>query len=478
MRRRAVARDAAFSFVRNAMHPIRLVLPFALLGLTACPDKDKSPAPVASAATVSSAAPVPLATIAPAQPKPLRGRPRSDKEMGTTSGNIYMGNLDAQILGVTKLVEKDPKEPSKLGTLSSLHYTRGRFKGDLDEIQLAIDETNTLIRQKPDEPGNYLARAQEEQSLHRFKEARADVEKAKALKADAATYAPLVADLDWNDGRYETAIVALRALREKSATYGTLIREGQLEHDLGDQKKADAAFEAAEDYIYDHPDTAAIPVAVLNLQRGMHKFSTGQFEDAVVFYREAITRVNTYIAANEHLAEVLHLMKKDDEAITLYENVIKLTPDPEFKGALAALYREHGKVKEANDLRAKAKAGYEELLKKYPEAMYWHASEFYMGSEGNDPKRALSLLRKNLELRPNSVSYTALARAQLANGDVPGAKESIDKALAMPVKSGELFWTAARVYTLLKDDAKAKSLASDAKAFNPRIEDTQPALGK
>ncbi|MEO6572311.1 MAG: hypothetical protein ABIP89_00635, partial [Polyangiaceae bacterium] len=72
--------------------------------------------------------------------------------------------------------------------------------------------------------------------------------------------------------------------------------------------------------------------------------------------------------------------------------------------------------------------------------------------------------------------YVALARAQLANADAKGAQASIEKALAMPIKSAELYWTAARVYTSVGDAAKASDFAAKAKAFNPLIEKTEPAL--
>ncbi|HEY8076939.1 MAG TPA: hypothetical protein VIF62_22585, partial [Labilithrix sp.] len=108
------------------------------------------------------------------------------------------------------------------------------------------------------------------------------------------------------------------------------------------------------------------------------------------------------------------------------------------------------------------------LLQKYPEAMYWHASEFYLAI--GDKERALQLLEKNLVLRPNSISLVALARAQLENDRVAEAKASIDKALAMPVRSALLCWTASRVYRRSGDVASADRFAAEARKLNPRIE--------
>ena len=418
--------------------------------------------------------PPPHKTTASAQPvdsgpKPLRGKPKSATELATTESGIYLANLDGQISELTRLTRDRPENISNVMALSSAHHTRGRFRGDLDEIQLGIDGLDACVRLQPENAICWLTRAEQEQSLHRFPQARADVDRAKQLGADPVRAAMLEMDLDWNDGRYETAIPAIRNARLARATTSTWIREGQLDHDLGLENEADAAFEAAEDLIN---DTGPLVIAHLDVQRGIQKSQTGRLEDACVFYRAAVERIPTYVAANEHLAEALHMLGKNEEATRIYENVVKLTDDPEFAHALAELYAASGKTKESKELEAKARAGYAALLAKYPEAMYWHASEFYMAT--GDVKQALVLLRKNVTLRPNSTSYVALARAELANGLASDAKASIDKALAMPVVSPSLFWTASRIYRRSGDATKADAFRARAEKLNPRIATDEP----
>ena len=86
------------------------------------------------------------------------------------------------------------------------------------------------------------------------------------------------------------------------------------------------------------------------------------------------------------------------------------------------------------------------------------------------------LLEKNVILRPNSTSYVVLARAELAASRPEAARTSIDKALAMPVVSASLFWTAARVYRRAggADSAKAAGFEKRALAINPRIAAEEP----
>jgi tetratricopeptide (TPR) repeat protein len=393
----------------------------------------------------------------------LRQRPKSQSELPTTSADIYLGNLDGQIEELNRLLRERPNQLSNVILLSAVHHTRGRYRGDLDEIQQGIDGATACAKLAPNDATCYLVRAEQEQSLHRFKESRADLEHARQLQADPSRVADLQNELDWNDGVYDRAIAGIRASRRAHSATGPWIREAQLEHDLGNDDAADVAFETAEDLVR---DTNPFGVAHLNVQRGIQKSAIGRLDQAVLFFREAVARMPTYVAGNEHLAEALHQLGQDDEATKIYERVVQLSNDPEFSHALAVLYAAHGKPAEAKALEEKARKGYDALLKKYPEAMAWHAAEFY--SAIGEKKRALELLQKNVVLRPNSTSLVALAGAELENGHLPAAKKAIDQALAMPVVSASLFATAARVYDKSGDATKAGEFRDRAKKLDPR----------
>jgi hypothetical protein len=82
--------------------------------------------------------------------------------------------------------------------------------------------------------------------------------------------------------------------------------------------------------------------------------------------------------------------------------------------------------------------------------MYWHAADFFAGI-GGDPDRAVELLLDNALLRPNSPAWMKLAKVQLAVGQVGAAKASIDRALAMPLVSAELYNTASEIEAALRN---------------------------
>jgi tetratricopeptide (TPR) repeat protein len=410
------------------------------MAIAAC---HRSGAAVASASDAGAANATDAADAADAS---TRGAPafRTPRAIKTTDAAIYLGNLDGEIEELTRLVKGDPSRLDLLQRLSAAHYVRARYRGDLDEIQAAIGGLSVCVEHATTgalRASCLLGRAEQEQSLHRFKDARIDVDRAGTLGADPFRAANLRAELDWNDGLYDRAIPQIRSARRERPSTATWMREAQLDHDLGDEPGADAAFVAAENLIV---DTAPLPVAHLDVQRGIASQQHGQLDQAALFFRAALEHMPNYIAANEHLAETLHQLGQDDESTVIYEKIVAQSSDPEFLHALAVLDRAHGKADQADGLDARARAGYEALLQKYPEAMYWHAAEFYLSS--GDAKTAIALLQKNILLRPGSPGYVALARAELANGDATAAKEAIGKALAMPIKSAELTAVAAQIY--------------------------------
>lgn len=399
----------------------------------------------------------------------LRDRPRTDAELPTTSGEIFVTNMDGEIAELTRISGQYPDAVSNVRALSAALHGRGRFKGDLEEIQRGIDLASKCATMTPSSPACLLLRADQEQSLHRFAAARADLEHARALGAEPARTVGLQTELDWNAGRYDAAIPAIRRERTLHPSPATWAREAILEHELGREEEAERAFETAEDAI---TDTGPMFVAYLNLQRGIHRVQTGQLEKACVFFREAIARIPAYVAAREHLAEALHLLGKDAEATREYEEVVRVSRDPEYAHALAGLYRASGRARESDALETQAKKRYAELVARFPEAMYWHASEFYasIGDHGT----ALELLEKNAALRPNATSLVALARAQHVERLHDRARASIDRALAMPLVSASLYWTAAKIYDQAGDKAEAASFRARALRINPRIEQLEP----
>ncbi|MFL6263770.1 MAG: tetratricopeptide repeat protein [Thermoanaerobaculia bacterium] len=394
----------------------------------------------------------------------LRGAPLGPRELPTTSARIYLGNVERQIRALEAGVRREPANLDARRELAALQHMHGVFREDLDEIQSGIEQIGECIRRSSGSGPFWLLRASQELSLHRFREAQADLERARVLGAGSNAAAAVEQELDWNQGRFEKAIASIRAAARARPTVDTMARLARLEHDLGNYEAADRAFEQAEDLIV---DPNPIPVAWLSLQRGRHKLDLGEYDQAVVFFSEALARVPSYPAAREALGEAFHLLGRDEEAAAQYRQILEQDPRSDVAADLALLYRAMGRPSEAAALALRARQRYEELLIRYPEAMYWHAAAFFLAQE--EPGRALQLLSLNLTLRPDSPAWTAHARALFALGRMDDARRSIDRALAMPVVSADLYWTASLIYAAAGDKPQSELLARRAREHDPDI---------
>ncbi len=452
--------------IRRSSHVCGLL---AGLTLLACSRDPSAPGPASSAASAASATAAPSSSErrkprTPPSTEPL-DRPRTQQELPSTAEAIFLGNLEGRISAARKAMTATPKRPGRYALLVEPLASRGRIRGDLGDLAEAVRIATDGLALEPTSRSLRLLRAEANSSLHRFAEARADARAAHAQHPDDASRA-MLADLAWNAGEYDDATREIRELAQKTPSFGHLVRLAQLELDLGNVPAAKAAFARAETRIR---DVSPVPIAWLNVQRGLLGLHTGDFEAARVFYAEAVARLPSYPMAVEHLAEIEALLGDRAGAIARYRHVLQLTDDPELVGALAELLRETDQAAEAGALVERARKAYHERLKAFPEAMYWHAAGFFAG-EGADPKKALALLRKNAVLRPTATSLAALADAERAVGNLDDASRTIDKALATPVARAEIFWIGARIRLAQREPEKAAALEARAKLLNPRIE--------
>ena len=231
-----------------------------------------------------------------------------------------MRNLEGDLLDARQRAEENPDDVGALLRLSGLVYMRARVTGDLDEMARAVAMTEECANRHPEAAEAWLALAVQEQTLHRFAKARADLARARALGASTARIATLERELDWNAGISGPAAAAIRSEAHRTPTVASLTRLARLEHDLGHHEVADVLYGRALALV---DDTSPLPVAMLELQRGMNLSDAGRLLEAEQTFRSAAERLPKYVAAREHLAETLHRLGRDHEAMTLYEEITK-----------------------------------------------------------------------------------------------------------------------------------------------------------
>lgn len=344
----------------------------------------------------------------------------------TTDGQLAMTNLETA-LRAAESSRDEARGPADCTEAPRLRHRHARITGDIEAMGRALEESRACAARFPASPQVWLTVAVHAQTMHRFDEATSALGRAASAGASPAKIAPIERELAWSRGEWDAVASEVRLEATRAPSAASIARLARLEHDLGDHERSDTLFAKAIAML-EEPDP--IPVAMLELQRGIALLESVTSDDdehktvdeharrarltrAAETFRVALARLPRYVAAKEHLAETLSRLGQTREALILYEEVVRESNDPELWGALAALRREAGQPVEADALRERARARYEVLLARYPEAMAWHAAEFFLG-EGNDPARAVALLRANVSLRPNPESRAALARAERA----------------------------------------------------------------
>ncbi|HVO31952.1 MAG TPA: hypothetical protein VMV18_14505 [bacterium] len=350
--------------------------------------------------------------------------------------------------------------------LIAIYTRRGQMRGRLDDFQACV----TYATQDVDlthSAGALESRARCEISLHRFSEAEADLaEAARHFDPAPEERLALQGDIARARGRYEDALDLYRRA-QRGTNAANMARMASLDAELGDTKGAEALFDAAEALLSGHDGALE---AWLLTQRAAGEIESGELTTASERLARARALDPKNVLAEQYSAQLLARNGRDGEARALYQSLIAATDNPEYMSRLALLRRKAGDDAGAAALVADAKARYQADLSAFPEALWQHYGQFLL-DQGLDANEAVDVLAKNAASRPSAASFIPLASAQLAAGDIAGAKATIEKALATPVKTARLFWTAARVMEAAGETERATELRARALALNPRVAD-------
>jgi tetratricopeptide (TPR) repeat protein len=449
----------------------RLVHPLALLLLTACPSTD---APQGERPTPEKVTPRtdPGPTKTPPVPKAEAAAKKVD-EAAPPTFEAELARIDNAIAGAQKRADKQPNSYLLLDQVANRYLERARLSGDWADYQ-AADETLAKAFEVTKGFGPFLTRARLNYTLHRLDRVAPDIAETRVRKKHQfggkqwAGVFVLEGNLAFQSGKYAEALTHYdKALALVEDFPGALTALATYKWKTGDFEGAEALFTKVQGQ---DRGKAAEPKAWFHLMLGLMDLDRGRYDEALAHYRTAETQLSGYWLVDEHVAEILTLTGKTEEAKKLYLDVIERTGNPEFLDAMAGILRAEGKEDEAKEYIAKAQAKYEAQLKQYPEAAYGHALGHYL-EFGEDVKFTVDLAEKNHKVRPNGEAKTLLAQAYLLAKEPKKAKKVIEEALKTPFSTADLHATAVEVYETLGEADKAKAQREAALAINPKAFD-------
>lgn len=373
------------------------------------------PAPAATTSTLSD-------PTWPLQPSAYR----------TTSGAIYLGNVDARIDEYRRIIAERNLAVHRVALAGDL-YHRFRVTGRLADAEEAMTLLDAAIVADPTAAQAYQLRGVVRSGFHRFREALADLDAAQTHGAKATDLAATRREIELALGDYAKLRNEFEHSTDVTPNFYELAHRADLRVMQGDLAGATFLYRAAQTQ---YRDTNPVPLAWLHVQQGIALLRFGKVEEARDFFAAAHARLPQYYLATEHLAECEAALGNTERARELYRAVIAQTGNPEFVAALSGLEREAGNAADADRLARDAEAGYETLLASYASAYAQHAAEFFI--EIGKPERAYALAQQNLTVRRDIGSWILLANAASAAGDMPAACEARARVQATGLKPPEI----------------------------------------
>ncbi len=336
--------------------------------------------------------------------------PSNTAQQPTTSGVVYRANLDARIDALSARHAEHPGGPASTG-LAALHFHRFKLIGRVDDLERSLAIVDTRLEAAPGDAGARRTRAHILAGMHRFDEARRDLEHDKESSPSGATEIGLQIELA--TGNYDAVRSEFEEVSQPTADFYRTALRGNLAMLQGRPDTASVLFFRAQQM---YTDSNPYPLAWLHTQQGIALLRTGDCRNAARFFAAAVDRLPDYYLAVEHLAECERQLGQLDSARERYRKVIAQTGQPEFIGALADLERDAGNHQRAERLTARAEREWNRLLQQHGATFSDHAAEFFL--ERNRPERALALARDIIERRKDVVSLALHARIAFEN-DLP-----------------------------------------------------------
>lgn len=353
----------------------------------------------------------------------------------TTSGEIVVANLDADIAHWTGQLQQDGQATTgRYARLQSNLVLRAALRLRKDDYLAAQAIADRAIADYPEQPAAWLLQANALSAVHRYEAAGEMIDKATefADNADAPMTVAIASrrcHLARAAGDYDTALrcagdtVTAAPSASSHGEYAGLLAE------LGRHEAALAQFAKAWDS-YKKP-SPLIP-AWLALAQSKALQDAGQDEAAAKLLVEMQRRFPQHLRLTVETAVALEATGKRKAAVAMLEPLLAQTDDPDVPNLLAGWLADAGDAEAAKAMAARAARGFESHMHVLPAAYAAHAAEFYAGV-GNDTAKAYSLAMGNARNSPSVPALEQLLEIGAAAGQADQACQLVQSLVTSTV---------------------------------------------
>jgi tetratricopeptide (TPR) repeat protein len=372
-------------------------------------------------------------------------------------------------------VSGDPDDFLNYDRLSGAYIQKARETGDISYYELAekgLRKSLQLESTHEEAASAFVELAAVYFAEHRFREAAADAEKASKLAPDALTAYATEGDAYFETGDYDRAAAIYRHFDDASATKA------------GDSAKyLKATRWSSLDWIHGRPELASQRlVEATTIAGGVHLhaeniawtyfmlaeqyFQSGDLQRAQAATRESLRIFPGYHRALAEMGKIQAAQGRIKDAIESYKQALTVIPLPVYAAALGDLYKKIGSDSEAE--KQYALVEYIAKIGALNQQVYNRELAVFYADHGRHLPEALTLAKKELEVRHDVYTWDALSWVLLKNGQAQAAHDAMQKALALGTQDALLFFHAAAIERELRDNQWA-DYARRALALNPQF---------
>jgi len=370
-----------------------------------------------------------------------------------------------------------PDDATAYAGLGAGFFQRARETGDVEDYQLAeqaLNKSLDLVSTDLSATAPLETMAEVCMGEHRFADALNYAQRSLALGSGDLSAFAIVGDAYADMGEYEKASVAYSRLQpatggaapEARASYAQRTRTAYLKFISGDTGGAIREMETA----VGEGMQAHLPgenLAWLYFELGEFHYGAGQVQAAADAYLTALTVYPGDYRALAGLGKVRASQGKYAQAVTLYQSAIAVVPFPLYVAELADIYAKTGNMAEAG--KQYKLVEYIGLLGHINQVLHNRdLALFYADHDRNLPE-ALTLARKEFEVRSDIYTWDALAWALYKNGKFAEANEAMTHALRLGTKDPMLLFHAGMIAAKLGHGAEAERQLGAAIEINPHF---------
>jgi tetratricopeptide (TPR) repeat protein len=392
-----------------------------------------------------------------------------------TTADEQLSALNHDMAFEQKAVDAHPADWGMIDELANLYLARARLTGSFDDYAMAGTLYDKAFAVAPAGRGPHLDRAMYNFTVHRLGAVETDLRAvdhyAVPDTAETATVIGLRGDLAFYAGRYREALALYERSHRIILTVPTCFRLANYWGRMGDPDKALRYLDQAESLISGPQQQQR---NFLELHRGVLALDRGLWNEAEAHFRRAEAIFPGNWLVRQHLAMVLALKGRPDQAMAIYKSIAARNNLPEAADAVAGLYRATGDFENAKAWAARAEALWNRRLDQLPEAAYGHAVDHLLAF--GTPAQSLSVALRNYQTRPYADAAAQLAWAFMVNHRPQDALKTLAPVLASGWVSAEPHVVAAEAHALLGEGPAADAERKAALAINPHSLDRNPGL--